>query len=216
MELPIQRFKQDLLDAVAEFQILIVVGDTGSGKTTQLPQYLLLESTATIAVTQPRRIAASSAARRVAEEIKSPIGKLVGYAVRFEKKTSPETRLTYMTDGLLLREATIDPLLSRYSIIILDEAHERSLETDILFGLLKTALNQRSDLKLIVMSATLDIDKFADFFGDCPVFSIPGRMFEIDILWAKKMSLSAAKSTYVERTVQTILLIHEREGSGDV
>jgi HrpA-like RNA helicase len=159
--LPIYRYKNDLVEAMSTFSHLVIVGDTGSGKTTQIPQFILDEipTIRTIAITQPRRIAAISAARRVAEEHAVPLGTTVGYAIRFERHLSPATRLTYMTDGLLLRESVGDPLLMRYDCIILDEAHERSLETDVLFGLLKNAAANRTELKVFIMSATLDVEK---------------------------------------------------------
>lgn len=138
-------------------------GDTGSGKTTQVPQFLLeccLEDGKSIACTQPRRVAAMSVAARVAKEMDVVLGDEVGYTIRFEDKSSHNTRLKYLTDGMLLRESMIDPTLSKYGIIVLDEAHERTLSTDILFGLIKEVLKKRKDLKVVVMSATLNAERF--------------------------------------------------------
>ena len=185
--LPIFEYKEQLLDAFSKYQTLVIVGDTGSGKTTQIPQYLLNLKDFRIGITQPRRIAALSAAKRVAQELKSGLGDLVGYRFRFESNSSKNTRITYLTDGTMVRLALMDSNLKDFDTIILDEAHERSLDTDILFGLLRRAQKIRSDLKVLIMSATLDIEKFSDFFGNCPVFSIPGRMFHVDIFWQKKV-----------------------------
>jgi ATP-dependent RNA helicase DHX8/PRP22 len=176
--LPVFKFRKQLLEAVAAHQILIVVGDTGSGKTTQMTQYLAEAGYANelvIGCTQPRRVAAMSVAKRVAEEVGCKLGNEVGYTIRFEDNTSPETRIKYMTDGILQREILLDPMLNKYSCIMLDEAHERTIATDVLFGLLKKTLKRRPDMKLIVTSATLDADKFSEYFYKCPIFSIPGR-----------------------------------------
>ena len=176
--LPVYKFRKQLLEAIAAHQILIVVGDTGSGKTTQMTQYLAEAGYANelvIGCTQPRRVAAMSVAKRVAEEVGCKLGNEVGYTIRFEDNTSPETRIKYMTDGILQREILLDPMLNKYSCIMLDEAHERTIATDVLFGLLKKTLKRRPDMKLIVTSATLDADKFSEYFYKCPIFSIPGR-----------------------------------------
>ncbi|KAJ3046935.1 DEAH-box ATP-dependent RNA helicase prp22 [Rhizophlyctis rosea] len=216
--LPIYTYKEDLIEALQQYQCLVIVGDTGSGKTTQLPQYVLasMSSIRSIAVTQPRRIAAISAARRVSDEMGTRMGEEVGYSIRFERKASNKTKLLYMTDGTLLRSCVSDPKIEDYDMVILDEAHERSLETDILFGLLRRACRLRPELKLVVMSATLDIDKFSEFFGDCPVFSIPGRMYAVDILWQKKMKFATLKATYVQRAVETVMHVHQNEEPGDI
>ena len=163
--LPITKVKDSLLKEIQSHQVVVIIAATGSGKTTQVPQFLIESGSHRIAVTQPRRIAAISIATRVAQEMHSPLGKTVGFAVRFQDKTTKDTRIKYMTDGLLLRELLTDPLLTRYSVIILDEAHERTLRTDILMGAIKRILKQRPDLKVIVMSATLNAKQFADYFG---------------------------------------------------
>ncbi|KAJ2758066.1 DEAH-box ATP-dependent RNA helicase prp43, partial [Coemansia nantahalensis] len=160
-ELPVNKQRQKFLDLVHGNQFLVLVGETGSGKTTQIPQYLTLDMLPQvegkmIACTQPRRVAAMSVAQRVAEELDVTLGQEVGYSIRFEDCTSSRTILKYCTDGMLLREAMSDNLLSRYSAIILDEAHERTLNTDILMSLMKNIAAQRADIKVVVMSATLD------------------------------------------------------------
>ncbi|CAK4667593.1 unnamed protein product [Aphanomyces euteiches] len=190
--LPVGQFKQQILDEIARNQTIVCIGETGSGKTTQIPQFLLEAGYASngkkIAVTQPRRVATIAIAKRVGEELASnglsPLA--VGSTVRFEDNTTPSTQIKFMTDGILVRECLVDPTLSAYSIIMLDEAHERSINTDILFGLLKAMLKQRPDLKLIITSATLDSDKFSAFFDNCPVFKVPGRSFPVDIYHSKQ------------------------------
>jgi len=175
-----------------------------------------------IAVTQPRRIAAIAAAQQVCREYHGSknyhlLGKEIGYKIRFENVTTPNvTKLTYMTDGVLLREIIDDPLLTNYNIIIIDEAHERSIETDILLGLMKKACKQRSDLKLLVMSATLNMVKFSDFFDECPIFSIPGRLYDIDIFYQKNLNFSTSKSKYVSLAVDTALNIHQNQSLGHI
>eukprot|EP00916_Digyalum_oweni_P009002 GHVL01015151.1.p1 GENE.GHVL01015151.1~~GHVL01015151.1.p1 ORF type:complete len:817 (-),score=152.08 GHVL01015151.1:1042-3468(-) len=212
--LPIFRLREQLLAAVKDNQVLVVIGETGSGKTTQMTQYFAeagYTSWGLIGCTQPRRVAAMSVAKRVAEEYGCRLGSQVGYAIRFEDCTSSETVIKYMTDGMLLREALIDPMLKRYSVIMLDEAHERTINTDVLFGLLKKAVMQRKDLKLIVTSATLDADKFSSYFFSCHIFTIPGRTFQVEILYSKE-----AESDYVEAALITVLQIHLTEPPGDI
>ena len=166
--LPVFDLRDKLLDAIRDNQLLIVVGDTGSGKTTQITQFLAeagYSDHRMIGCTQPRRVAAVSVAKRVSEEVGCALGKEVGYTIRFEDCTGPETRIKYMTDGILQREILLSPMLEKYSVIMLDEAHERTIATDVLFGLLKKTLKKRPDLKLIVTSATLDADKFSSYFN---------------------------------------------------
>lgn len=185
-ELPIANYTQEILSALRRHQVIIVCGDTGSGKTTQLPKLAMMarpEARGLIGVTQPRRLAAMAMARRLADELQSPVGSVVGYQHRFERKLSPSTRIKLMTDGILLSETRDDPAFKRYSTLIIDEAHERSLNIDFLLGLLKRVLPRRPDLRVVIASATLDSDLFSKFFTDAPVISIPGRLYPIETLW---------------------------------
>lgn len=212
--LPVFKFRKQLLEAIDQNQLLIVVGDTGSGKTTQLTQFLAEAGYANdglIGCTQPRRVAAMSVAKRVSEEVGCQLGKEVGYTIRFEDCTSPETKIKYMTDGMLQREILLDPDLKRYTAIMLDEAHERTIATDVLFGLLKKTLKRRPDLKLIVTSATLDADKFSEYFYQCPIFSIPGRTFPVEIMYSRE-----PESDYLDAALVTVMQIHLTEPPGDI
>ncbi|KAF0682799.1 Aste57867_25098 [Aphanomyces stellatus] len=212
--LPVYKLKQQLLDAIRTNQVLVVIGETGSGKTTQMTQYMAemgLTAHGIIGCTQPRRVAASSVAKRVAEEFGCALGQEVGYSVRFEDVTSPETVIKYMTEGMLMREYLADNRLSRYAAIILDEAHERGINTDILFGLLKALLKSRPELKIIVTSATLDAEKFSHYFLDCPIFTIPGRTFPVEILYTKE-----PEADYLDAALITVMQIHLSEPEGDI
>ncbi|KQJ96362.1 probable pre-mRNA-splicing factor ATP-dependent RNA helicase DEAH5 [Brachypodium distachyon] len=212
--LPIYRLKKELIEAVHRNQVLVVIGETGSGKTTQVTQYLAEAGYTTggkIACTQPRRVAAESVAKRVAEEFGCRLGEEVGYSIRFDDNTGPGTVIKYMTDGMLLREIMIDSNLSSYSVVMLDEAHERTIYTDILFGMLKQLIRRRTDLKLIVTSATLDAEKFSGYFFDCNILTIPGRTYPVEILYAKE-----AESDYMDAALITVLQIHLSEPEGDI
>ncbi|KAL0426885.1 UNVERIFIED_CONTAM: putative pre-splicing factor ATP-dependent RNA helicase DEAH5 [Sesamum latifolium] len=212
--LPIYKLKNELVQAVHDNQVLVVIGETGSGKTTQVTQYLAEAGFTTkgkIGCTQPRRVAAMSVAKRVAEEFGCRLGEEVGYAIRFEDCTGPETVIKYMTDGMLLREILIDENLSQYSVIMLDEAHERTIYTDVLFGLLKQLVKRRPDLRLIVTSATLDAEKFSGYFFNCNIFTIPGRTFPVEILYTKQ-----PESDYLDAALITVLQIHLTEPEGDI
>ncbi|EEC48810.1 predicted protein [Phaeodactylum tricornutum CCAP 1055/1] len=214
-KLPVYAYREEFLAAVKEHQILILVGETGSGKTTQIPQFLNevgYGELGKIGCTQPRRVAAMSVAARVAQEMNVRLGHEVGYSIRFENCTSPKTILQYMTDGMLLREILTQPDLASYSCMVIDEAHERTLHTDILFGLVKDIVRFRSDLKLIVSSATLDAEKFSKYFDDASIFMIPGRMFPVDTYYTK-----APEADYVDAAVVTVLQIHVSQPlNGDV
>ncbi|XP_028752663.1 probable pre-mRNA-splicing factor ATP-dependent RNA helicase DEAH5 [Neltuma alba] len=212
--LPIYKLKKELIQAVHDNQVLVVIGETGSGKTTQVTQYLAEAGYTTrgkIGCTQPRRVAAMSVAKRVAEEFGCRLGEEVGYAIRFEDCTGPDTVIKYMTDGMLLREILIDESLSQYSVVMLDEAHERTIHTDVLFGLLKKLVKRRPDLRLIVTSATLDAEKFSGYFFNCNIFTIPGRTFPVEILYTKQ-----PESDYLDAALITVLQIHLTEPEGDV
>lgn len=212
--LPIYKLRDELVKAVNDNQILIVIGETGSGKTTQITQYLAesgFTARGRIGCTQPRRVAAMSVAKRVAEEFGCRLGQEVGYTIRFEDCTSNETLIKYMTDGMLLRECLIDPDLQTYSCIMLDEAHERTIHTDVLFGLLKQAVRKRAELKLIVTSATLDAVKFSQYFMEAPIFTIPGRTFPVEILYTRE-----PETDYLDASLITVMQIHLNEPPGDI
>ncbi|RFU26861.1 hypothetical protein B7463_g9479, partial [Scytalidium lignicola] len=212
--LPVFKFRSELIKAVQDNQLLIVVGDTGSGKTTQLTQYLAeggFANNGMIGCTQPRRVAAMSVAKRVAEEVGCQLGQEVGYTIRFEDCTTSATKIKYMTDGMLQREILMDPDLKRYSVIMLDEAHERTIATDVLFALLKKTIKRRLDLKIIITSATLDADKFSAYFNECPIFSIPGRTFPVEIMYSRE-----PESDYLDAALVTAMQIHLTEPPGDI
>jgi pre-mRNA-splicing factor ATP-dependent RNA helicase DHX16 len=213
--LPIYEFREDLLAAIAEHQVLIVVAETGSGKTTQLPQYLheagYTKGGLKVGCTQPRRVAAMSVAARVADEMGVRLGQEVGYSIRFEDMTSDKTVLKYMTDGMLLREFLTDPELSTYSALVIDEAHERTLSTDILFGLVKDIARFRPELRLLISSATLNAQKFSEFFDKAPIFDVPGRRFPVDMFYTAQ-----PEANYIHAAVTTILQIHTTQPKGDI
>jgi len=183
-ELPVAREAVAILKAISEHQVVIVAGETGSGKTTQLPKLCLAAGrgrAGMIGCTQPRRIAARAVARRVAEELQSPLGGAVGYQVRFTENVGEDSYIKFMTDGILLAEIQSDRNLSRYDTIIIDEAHERSLNIDFLLGYLKQLLPKRRDLKVIVTSATIDTERFAAHFGNAPVINVEGRSYPVEV-----------------------------------
>ncbi|KAJ7303869.1 hypothetical protein JRQ81_011377 [Phrynocephalus forsythii] len=181
--LPMARYREQVLRAVASSQVVVVAGDTGCGKSTQVPQYLLAAGYAHVACTQPRRIACIALAKRVAYESLQQYGHQVGYQIRFESTRSPATRIVFLTEGLLLRQAQREPTLPGYQVLIADEVHERHLHADFLLGVLRRLLPARPDLKLVLMSATINIQLFADYFGGAPVVQVPGRLFPITVLY---------------------------------
>lgn len=178
--LPVSRRINEICDLWSKHQVIVLGGDTGSGKTTQLPKAAALLGCKHIGITQPRRIAAVAMARRVAEECGTECGKGVGYQVRFDNKVSPETRIKFMTDGILLAETRHDRQLRKYDAIIIDEAHERSLNIDFLLGYLKDLLPRRPDLKVAISSATMDLEHFSEFFNNAPIIQVEGRMYPVE------------------------------------
>lgn len=211
--LPIWNEKHKFLDILRDNQCVVLVGETGSGKTTQIPQFCIEEygkPGKMVACTQPRRVAAMSVAKRVSEEMDVKLGEQCGYNIRFEDMTSRNTVMKYMTDGMLLREAMSDPQLSRYSVVILDEAHERTVSTDVLMGLIKEILGRVKSLKVIVMSATLDSGKFVEYWN-APLIKVPGRCHPVEIFYTQE-----PEPDYFEAAVRTVLQIHACEGEGDI
>lgn len=219
--LPAFKQRQSFLDVVKSNQVVIVVGETGSGKTTQLPQYLYEEGyhkragkqkILKIGCTQPRRVAATSVARRVAEEVGCSLGDEVGYSIRFEDQSSQVTAIKYLTDGMLLREFMTDPMLTSYSCLMIDEAHERTVSTEIVLSLLKDVIKERQDLRLIIASATINASKFSDYFNLAPIFKIPGRRFPVTIAYTKN-----PEANYIQAAITTVLQIHmKQELPGDI
>lgn len=252
--LPIASAEKKLVDEVMKNDTLVVIGETGSGKTTQLPQFLhdggFCEK-GKIGITQPRRVAAVTVATRVAEEMGVDVGQLVGYSIRFEDKTSSATQVKYLTDGMLLREALLDPLLHDYSVVIVDEAHERTIHTDVLLGLLKAVqqrrrlpsasnkifessvkengpsephrqkaitnnnkrfkLNGTPELKLIIMSATLDAERFSQYFNNAKAVYVQGRQYRVDVLYTYQ-----PEPDYLDAVLITVLQVHLEEEAGDI
>jgi HrpA-like RNA helicase len=217
--LPVSAHKDEILSTLESCQTMIVVSATGSGKTTQIPQFIFHSKgfNGKVAVTQPRKVAAITIASRVSEEMGCDLGQVVGYSVRFDHKYDPfKTKLKYLTDGMLLREALLDPNLSDYKVIVLDEAHERTVNTDVLFALLKNLQRTtRPDLKLVVMSATLQTKQFVEYFGgqqSVKVLNIPGRTHPVDMLYT-----SVPQKDYIDSTVLTVCQIHlDRPLDGDI
>ena len=214
--LPIAARRSEIVETVKRQNITVLVGETGSGKTTQLARYLhdagMAGKGRLIGCTQPRRVAAISVAERVALEFGCRVGEEVGYSVRFKDETSSLTVIKFMTDGMLLREALFDDSFPRYSVLILDEAHERSINTDVLFGMMRRAVQKRpNDLRIVITSATLDIDRFCQYFSAGAPLLIEGRTFPVE-----KRYLEVAPDDYVEQTARTIMEIHLKDPPGDV
>jgi pre-mRNA-splicing factor ATP-dependent RNA helicase DHX15/PRP43 len=212
--LPVWQAKEQFIKLLNEHKTMVLIGETGSGKTTQIAQFVWeagYTCNGLVACTQPRRVAAMSVARRVADEMDVELGDEVGCSIRFEECTSSRTFIKFCTDGMLLREAMTDATLSKYSVIILDEAHERTLATDILFGIIKEIMSKCPNLKLVVMSATLEAEKFQDYFLDSPQLRVPGRLHSVEIFYTHE-----PERDYLEASIRTVVQIHISEPSGDV
>ena len=222
--LPVTEHGEELVRAVRENRVVIVCGETGSGKTTQLPKIAMMAGrgeTGMIAHTQPRRIAASSVAKRIAEELKTNLGDVVGYKVRFTDKTHSGATIKLMTDGILLAETQTDPLLRAYDTVIIDEAHERSINIDFLLGYLKRLLSRRADLKVIVTSATIDAERFAEHFADengrpAPIFNISGRTYPVEIRWRPLDDVDEADDRTMLEAIENAVSELEMAGRGDI
>ncbi|PPQ97821.1 hypothetical protein CVT26_012922 [Gymnopilus dilepis] len=230
-QLPIAKGKDKIIEEIRKNEVTILLGETGSGKTTQIPQYILTSLfPSLIGITQPRKVAATSLASRVASETQTPLGSLVGYSVRFDDRTSPSTRIKYLTDGMLVREMMADPLLGGYGVIVVDEAHERTLRTDVIIANLKKILRVRNGgggddgakgkgadkapfnpLKVVIMSATLDAEKFSKFFNNAPILYVKGRQHPVKIYHAAQPQLD-----YTDAALRTFFQIHTDQPPGDV
>ncbi len=211
-ELPISARRDELLAAIGDNQVVVVAGETGSGKTTQLPKMCLELGRERIAHTQPRRLAARTVAARIAEEMRVPLGEDVGYAVRFHDRSRGTTRIKLMTDGLLLAEIRRDKLLRRYDTVIVDEAHERSLNIDFLLGYLHRILPRRPDLKLIITSATIDPQRFSAHFGGAPVIEVSGRTYPVEVRYRPVEDADRDQEDAIADAVEDL----QRDGPGDV
>ncbi|CAA9991105.1 pre-mRNA-splicing factor ATP-dependent RNA helicase PRP2, putative [Plasmodium knowlesi strain H] len=212
--LPIFSYRYDILKAIKNNKILILVGETGSGKSTQLTQYLhecKYHLYGNIVCTQPRRIACIAIANRVADEMNVKVGKEVGYVIRFQNKTSESTKIVYMTDGMFLRLLLYNPTLDDISVLIIDEAHERALHTDVILPIVKDICNFREDIRIIISSATLDAEKISTYFNCAPIFYVPGRKYNVDIYYTINN-----ESNYLSAIVITILQIHVTQEKGDI
>ncbi len=219
--LPITSKQDEIIRAIRENQVIIVSGDTGSGKSTQIPKMCIsagLGTNGLIGCTQPRRIAAVTISQRIAQELGEDVGKSVGYKIRFRDHTRPECYIKIMTDGILLMETQKDPRLLEYDTLIIDEAHERSLNIDFLLGILKNLLPKRPDLKLIITSATLDTEKFSAAFGKAPVVHVEGRMYPVEVRYEPLPpdKEESGDITYVDMAVQAVDKIRQRDRQGDI
>ncbi|KAI5191087.1 pre-mRNA-splicing factor ATP-dependent RNA helicase DHX15/PRP43 [Nematocida minor] len=211
MALPIEDRKNEIQQLIRNNQVLVLSSETGTGKTTQVPKYVYEMYGESVICSQPRRIAAISIAKRVSEEMGQALGQLVGYSVRFEECTSENTRIRYVTDGTLLRDFIDDPKVSQYKAIIIDEVHERTINIDLLLGLVKDAIQIREDLKVVIMSATLSTDKFLDYFPGAETLHIKSRSYPIEVVYAP-----SDKSEYLEKAIETSIKISENEPEGDI
>ncbi len=220
-ELPIFAKKDEIIEAIVRHPVIVVSGETGSGKTTQLPQYCLAAGRGIdglIGCSQPRRIAATTVSRRIAEELGQELGRAVGYKIRFKDRTRKDGYIKIMTDGMLLAETQSDRYLSAYDTIIVDEAHERSLNIDFILGILQTLVNKRDDLKLIITSATIDTEKFSKAFGNAPIIEVSGRMYPVDVQYIAPETDPSPNGelTHVELAVQTVNRVLNQSRAGDM
>ncbi len=220
-DLPIAIKKNEIIAAIQESQVVIITGETGSGKTTQIPKMCLAAGRGLrgmIGLTQPRRIAATSIASRIATELGEPCGKSIAYKIRFEEKTSAEPLIKVMTDGILLAETVSDPLLLAYDTIIVDEAHERSLNIDFILGFLRTLLDRRKDLKLIITSATIDTAKFSEAFHQAPIIEVSGRMFPVEVRYqpVDPVAEENGEATYVDEAIACVEKLQNERRYDDI
>ncbi len=219
--LPITARKDEIIGAIRRNPVVVITGETGSGKTTQIPKMCLEAGRGVngmIGHTQPRRVAAITAARRIAEEMGEPLGRSVGYRIRFDERTGPDPYIKIMTDGILLAEVQTDARLNDYDTIIVDEAHERSLNIDFILGILKSLLHRRRDLKIVITSATIDTEKFSRAFGGAPIIEVSGRLYPVDVRYAP-LDPELEESgdwTYVDAAVRAVDEIRGERDSGDI
>ncbi|MDP7353649.1 MAG: ATP-dependent RNA helicase HrpA [Desulfobacterales bacterium] len=219
--LPIFSHKEKIVDSISKNRVVIISGETGSGKTTQIPQFFMAAArgiNGIIGCTQPRRIAVTTVAHRIAEELGEELGESVGYKIRFKEMTRKESFIKIMTDGILLAETLTDPYLNQYDTIIVDEAHERSLNIDLILGILKILIKRRKDLKLIITSATIDTTKFSAAFDHAPIIEVSGRVYPIKIRYlpSDKQQEDTGEPNHVEMAVFTMEKLHKKSPKGDV
>ena len=224
-ELPIVDRADEILEAIRHHQVVIISGETGSGKTTQIPKLCLAAGRGVdgmIGCTQPRRIAATTVARRIADELGEDLGQSVGYKIRFQDRTSPDAYIKLMTDGILLAETQTNRLLHQYDTLIVDEAHERSLNIDFVLGLLKSIIRRRKDLKLIITSATIDTEKFSKAFGGAPIIEVSGRMYPVEIRYLTAEDLNSStdgeseEPTPAEMAARAVDRLQRESRMGDI
>jgi ATP-dependent helicase HrpA len=220
-ELPISARADEIIGLLQRHQVLVVAGETGSGKTTQIPKMCLAAGAGTcgrIACTQPRRVAATSVSRRVAEELNVTWGREVGCKIRFADQTTPQTVIKFMTDGMLLAELQADPDLREYDTIIVDEAHERSLNIDFILGHLRRLRVRRADLKIVITSATIDTEVFSKAFGDAPIVEVSGRVYPVEVIWAPLEEMKEGRDdyTYIDAAVAAVERVLDESAQGDV
>ena len=220
-DLPIVRNREEIIQAIKDNRVIIVSGETGCGKSTQLPKMCLEAGqglAGKIACTQPRRLAAITIAQRISDELHLPLGQAVGYKIRFQDRTSPGSYIKVLTDGMLLAETQGDHLLTEYDTIIIDEAHERNLNIDFLLGLMHRLLDRRPELKLIITSATLEVEKFERAFGHPPVFKVSGRLFPVEVMYLDELQPPKKKEEqdYVDMAVEAVDFIKKEKRPGDI